>query len=356
MRKTLALLTLIGAAPVLLAACEDKKTNNATDAATTNASMDAGTMAAADAATSADPKMVARGDYLVNNVMGCPACHTPMGPQGPDMSKKFAGGLEVPEVFGTWRSLNITQDKKTGIGGWTDEQIATLIREGKRPNGDQVFPIMPYPFYNHLSDTDVKSIVAYLRTIKPIENAVEGNKDLKLPKVPVPKPEGKEPGKEPAAQGAYYATIMHCAQCHTPMDEKTGAPIEAKAFAGGQKFTLPFMGTGDLYSANITPDKKTGIGDWTDDQILTAIKEQKKKDGKPINGPMTILGMGWRGMHEDDLKNVVAFLHSLKPIENKVPKSSFKPRPPPGAAGSASGAPAASGKPPAGAGSAAPKK
>lgn len=325
------LISIVCVGPALALGCEEKKpAEEHKPAASASASA---TVAAVDAAAApaekADPKLVARGEYLVNEVMNCGACHTPMGPQGPDMSKKFAGGLEIPEVFGTWRSLNITQDKKTGIGGWTDEQIATAIREGKRPNGDQLYPIMPYPFYNSLSDADVKAVVAYLRTIPPVENAVAGVTDLKLPKPPMPKPSGKAPEDKPEARGAYLATLMHCGQCHTPMDEKTMQPIADKPMAGGQKFTLPMFGTGDLYAQNITPDKKTGLGNWTDEDYMNSLTKLKHKDGTPIQGPMGLLGMNWNKMEQSDLKDVIAWMKSLKPIENKVPKSTFKPKGPP---------------------------
>ncbi len=346
----LALISLVCVGSALVAGCEEKKpAEEQKPAASASASAAAAAVdaAAAPVAKAADPAIVARGDYLVNVVMNCGACHTPMGPQGPDMAKKFAGGLEIPEEFGTWRSLNITQDKKTGIGGWTDEQIATAIREGKRPNGDQLYPIMPYPFYNTLSDADVKAVVAYLRTIPPVENAVAGVTDLKLPKVPVPKPSGKEPESTPVAQGAYYATLMHCGQCHTPMDPKTMAPIADKPMAGGQKFSMPMFGTGELYAANITPDKKTGLGGWTDDDYMNAISKLKHKDGSPIMGPMSLLGMNWNKMQPEHMKDVLAWMKDLKPIENKVPKSTFKPKGPPPGAGSAAPAASASAAPPA---------
>jgi mono/diheme cytochrome c family protein len=350
--KNYSLLSLvICAGAALLPACTKEEVKVTAEAAAPSASPSTATSKAAELpkeAPKADPAVLARGDYLVNVVMNCAACHTPMGPAGPDMAKRFAGGLEITEPFGTWRSPNITQDKKTGIGGWTDEQIATAIREGKRPNGDQLFPIMPYPFYHSLSDADVKAVVAFLRTIPAMENTVAGNTDLKLPKVPMPKPKGEAPAADPVAQGAYYSTIMHCGQCHTPMDEKTGAPQTDKLMSGGQKFNLPpVMGTGDLFASNITPDKKTGIGSWSDDDITNAMTKLKHKDGAPIFGPMALLGMNWSKMEAGDLKNVVTWLHSLKPIENKVAKSTFKPKgPPPGAPGG-SAAPSGS-APPAG--------
>jgi hypothetical protein len=99
------------------------------------------------------------------------------------------------------------------------------------------------------------------------------------------------------------------------------------------KMEFPMMGTGALFAANITQDKKTGIGAWTDEQIARAVKEQKHKDGSPIFGPMTILGLGWGHMADTDVKNVVAYLRTRKPVENTVPKSTFKPKGPPAGSG-----------------------
>jgi mono/diheme cytochrome c family protein len=154
-----------------------------------------------------DPAVVARGNYLVNVVMSCAGCHTPLGPQGPDMRRAFAGGLEMPEAFGTWRSLNITPDPKTGIGGWTDEEIMNAVREGRRPDGTQLFPIMPYTDFHALSDEDGRAVAAYLRTLEPVENAVARATDLKLPKPPVPPAKGTPPpAPTPVARGAYLVS------------------------------------------------------------------------------------------------------------------------------------------------------
>jgi hypothetical protein len=279
-----------------------------------------------------DPKLLARGRYLAD-LGGCMLCHTGFGPQGPDLPKAWAGGLEIPEKFGTWRSPNITQDKKTGIGDWTDEQIIAAVREGKRPDGSQMYPIMPYLFFNTLANDDAQALVVFLRTIAPIENAVAGNTDLQLPKVPAPPPSGQAPpADDPVAQGAYLATLMHCVFCHTPFDE-TGMPdMKNKAFAGGFEFDMPPMfGTGKLYSSNITSDRKTGIGKWTDEQIIAAVTAMKRPDGKPIMGPMMMYAMGWSKMPPEDGQALAAFVKSIPPIANKVPKSTFKPAgPPPG--------------------------
>jgi mono/diheme cytochrome c family protein len=278
-----------------------------------------------------DPAVIERGAYLANNVMGCPICHTPVNPDfTPRMDMAYAGGLEIPEPFGTWRSPNITQDRKTGIGGWKDEEIIVAIREGKRPDGSQMFPIMPYLYYNRLSDADAKALVTFLRTVKPVENQVAGTPDLKLPKIPAPKPAGAEPAADEVARGDYLATLMTCAHCHSPVT-KEGAPDMSRAYAGGAELHLPpVMGTGALFAPNLTPHPKTGL-QATEEQIVAAIMEGKKIDGSPIYGPMSFLGNAWRGMKKEDALAVARFLKSLKPIDNKVPASTFKPAaPPPG--------------------------
>ena len=108
---------------------------------------------------------VERGGYLVNTIMTCQNCHTPIGPNGPDFSKALSGGISWDEPPFKVTASNITQDKETGIGAWTDAQIKTLLRTGKRPNGVQVAEVMPTAFYGILTEKDLDAIVAYLRTV-----------------------------------------------------------------------------------------------------------------------------------------------------------------------------------------------
>ncbi len=282
--------------------------------------------AAGDAAAGPSAEVLARGEYIAG-VAGCALCHTAFGPKGPALDKMWAGGLEIPEAFGTWRSPNITQDKKTGIGGWSDEEIIAAVRQGKRPDGSQMYPIMPYPFYNAMSDGDAKALVAYLRTIPAIENAVAGNTDLKLPKMEVPPAKGAEPGDDPVKRGEYLAALAHCAVCHTPMGPE-GMDM-SKFMAGGSPMEIPAFGEGALHPPNLTPHPETGIGTWTDAEITTALREMKKKDGSPILGPMAMYQMGWAKISDQDIAAIIAYLRSLPPIENAVPKSTFKPHGPP---------------------------
>jgi mono/diheme cytochrome c family protein len=272
----------------------------------------------------ADPAMIDRGKYLAEVVMNCKACHTPLGPNGPDLERAYAGGLEYPDTFGTWRSPNITQDPKTGIGGWTDEQIITAVREGKRPTGEMMYPVMPYEYFSKASDEDMKALVAFLRTLEPIENAVEGNTTLTLAKPDHKPAEPMEPGLEPESQGQYLAALAHCGDCHTPIVD--GKRDETKLFAGGREFTaFEFQGTGKVWSANITPDPETGIGKYSEDELMTAIVDLDKRDGSAIVGPMTFYTAAWSNLTHKDAKALAAYLRSLPPVVNAVPEATWQP-------------------------------
>ncbi len=273
----------------------------------------------------ASPDVLARGRYLAEVVMNCRACHTPLTDKGPDLSKQYAGGLEYADVGGTWRSPNITQDKKTGIGGWTDQQIIDAVRKGTRPTGEQMYPVMPYEYFSAASDEDMKALVAYLRTIDPIENAVAGNTDLKLTKPAPPEVSGDPPLPEPVAEGKYLVALAHCGNCHTPRDDK-GKLDESRLFAGGRAYAaMPFQGEGQVWSSNLTPHKKTGIGKYSDDQLMTAIVDLDKRDGSAIVGPMTFYVGAWSQLKHKDVKAIVAYLRTLPAVDNNVPKTTWKP-------------------------------
>ncbi|GMQ82224.1 MAG: cytochrome c [Rhodothermia bacterium] len=284
-----------------------------------------------DTSETAAESSVERGKYLVEAVMGCPACHTGEDQTGtPAFSERYAGGLEVMDAFGLWRSLNITQDIETGIGGWTDEEIIVAIREGLRPNGERLFPIMPYPLYNRLSDVDAQSIVDYLRTIPAVAKIVERATDLTLPRTIPPPPTGEGPPEGDRVKlGEYITSLMACVDCHTPLKAE-GGYNEDRKFAGGFPMpTPPALGTGTIWSSNITPDEETGIAHYSEEQIIAAITSMQKADGSPIRGPMKFYRQGWSRVTQDDLQSVAAFLKSLPPIENRVPEATFKPHPRP---------------------------
>lgn len=257
----------------------------------------------------AQSPQVERGGYLVNTVLTCQNCHTPMGPNGPDFSKALSGGITFDEPPFKVTGSNITQDKETGIGNWTDAQIKTLLRTGKRPNGVQVAEVMPTAFYGIVTESDMDAIVAYLRTVKPVKNAVPE------PVYKIPLPHHAFPGAEKpyteamltdkVKKGFYLVTIGHCMECHTPFGAR-GKDFVGDLGKGGMEFPGPW---GKSVSRNITPSKTKGIGDWSDAQIKAAITNGVRKDGTKLKPPMGY--PYYAHMTADDLDAVVAYLRTV---------------------------------------------
>ncbi len=124
-------------------------------------------------AMSQDAALLDRGRYLVEVTAASGDCHTPMGPQGPLPGRRLAGGTVFDEAPFRAVAPNITPDHQTGIGRWSDAEIARAVCEGKRPGGSAIGPPMPFAFYRGLSDRDLAAMVAYLRSVPPVRSATE---------------------------------------------------------------------------------------------------------------------------------------------------------------------------------------
>jgi mono/diheme cytochrome c family protein len=261
----------------------------------------------------AQSDLVKRGDYLVNTIMTCGNCHTPKGPAGDIMDKAFSGGLSWDEPPFKVTASNITQDKETGIGAWTDAQIKTALRTGKRPNGVQLAEVMPTAFYGIVTERDMDAIVAYLRTLKPVSNKVpDPIYKMQIPHIPFPgseKPYTEAMLTDKVKKGFYLATIGHCMECHTPFGPR-GKDFVGDLGKGGMEFPGPW---GKSVSRNITESKTKGIGAWTDAEIKTAITAGKSKDGSPLKPPMGY--PLYARMTDQDLSAVVAYLRTVPPQE-----------------------------------------
>jgi mono/diheme cytochrome c family protein len=260
---------------------------------------------------------VERGRYLVEVLGGCGNCHTPKGPQGDLPGKHLAGGFQEEESFGIWITSNITPDPETGIGRWTDAEIIRAIREGKRPDGRTLGPPMPFYLYRHLADSDVKAIVAYLRTVTPVRQAVPPSQyKTSLPPSYGP-PVGAVPDRsrqDPVKYGEYLAgPVAHCVDCHTPYLSE-GRPDTTRLGAGGFAFRGPW---GVSYAANLTPDPETGLGAWKDGEIIAALYGVRRAGGRVLP-PMPTQHYS-QGIAEGDLRAIIAYLRALPPIRNTVP-------------------------------------
>ena len=254
-----------------------------------------------------------RGAYLVNTIMTCQNCHTPKGPNGDIADKALSGGLTFDEPPFKVTASNITPDPETGIGKWTDAQIKTLMRTGVRPNGVHVAGVMPTGFYGILTESDLDAIVAYLRTVKPINNKVpDPIYKIALPRQVFPGSEAPMPQADFAdtvKHGFYLATIGHCMECHTPFGQ-AGVDFKGSLGKGGREFPGPW---GKSISRNITSSKTKGIGNWTDAEIKQAITHGVSRDGSPLKPPMGY--PYYAHMTDADLNGVVAYLRTVPPLE-----------------------------------------
>jgi mono/diheme cytochrome c family protein len=251
--------------------------------------------------------LLERGTYLMQSIVACGNCHTPKGPSGDIPGMELAGMAPFEKNPGfDANAPNITQDKETGIGNWTDAQIIASIREGKRPDGTIIGPPMPIGLYRGMSDWDVQAIVAYLRTVKPIKNEIPKS----VYRIPLPPAYGPPVVSVPSvspddrvAYGAYLAgPAGHCVECHSPLTPK-GPDLANNLGAGGFQFHGPW---GVSTSSNITP---AGLGERSYEEIRQMITTGTRPDGSKMLPPMAYAY--YANIKEEDLLAIVAYLRTL---------------------------------------------
>ena len=260
---------------------------------------------------STDP--LAHGRYLVETIAGCGNCHTPHLPDGSlDESKAFSGAFVIEDPGFKAYARNITPDMETGIGSWTDDQVVNAIRNGQRPDGTFLGPPMSFAWYKRMSDTDVRAIVAYIRTVKPIRNEVQrGTYNFPLNGYgPMVTSVPDMPKTDIVKYGEYLAgPVSHCMDCHTPVVK--GVQDLTKLGAGANVFSKPFIFDWAAVAANITPEPGVGLGGWTDQEIKTAITTGVSRDGRKL---LPFMPYGLYAKAQDrDLDAIIAYLKSLPP-------------------------------------------
>ncbi len=282
-----------------------------------------------DLKIAATQEMIERGKYLAEQVCSCMDCHSVRDWHyfaAPTKPETHGGGGDLFDesvgVPGAIYAANITP---AGISGYTDGELYRMITSGVKRTGEPVFPIMPYPHFGLMADDDIKSIIAYVRTLTPIENQVPLSKlnfPLNLIVRTMPQPGQPQSRPDPAnetAYGAYLVNAAACSDCHTPMEK--GQPIQNLAFAGGNEYRLP--GGCLARSANITPDPETGIGKWTREQFIVRFKKYADEAGGhvPVDSAAFNTIMPWTkyaGMTDTDLGAMFAYLRTLKPVPHQV--------------------------------------
>ncbi len=282
----------------------------------------------------ADSSQIAHGKYLANHVTLCMDCHSTRdwtkmaGPMVAGTNGK--GGESFPREMGfpgQYYAPNITPAR---LKEWTDGEIYRTITTGVSRDGRALFPVMPYPSYAKMDPQDVKDIIAYVRSLAPIENQVAASEsdfpmNFILNTIPTKTEGGKRPDpSDELAYGKYLVTISACSDCHTPVNDKA-EPLPGMEFAGGRPFPLP---TGTVRAMNITPDE-TGIKAMTKAAFVDRFKAYTNPDYRhqtigddEFNSvmPWTMYG----GMTETDLGAIYTYLQSVKPVNNKVER--FTPK------------------------------
>lgn len=270
---------------------------------------------------------VEHGKYLANHVMLCMDCHAVRdfslfaGPPKPETlgagGEIFDQNIGLPGIF---ISRNLTP---AGLGDWTDGEIFRAITSGVSKDGSALFPIMPYNQYSKLDEEDIHAVIAYLRTLEPVENDLPPSKpdfpiNFLINTMPVKAEMQPKPSTNNVTEyGRYMITAGACSDCHTKMErgEYVGEP-----YAGGNEFTMPDGSV--VRSANLTPHE-TGIGNWTKEQFVARFKVYSDSTYVPRRvepGQFQTI-MPWpmyTDMKQEDLEAIYEYLRTVPAVENRI--------------------------------------
>lgn len=270
---------------------------------------------------------IERGKYLANHVMLCMDCHAERdfsifaGPPKP--GTEGAGGELFDEkmgVPGQFVSRNITP---AALGDWTDGEIFRAITSGVSRDGTALFPVMPYPHYSRLDEEDIFAVIAYLRTLDPVENDIPPAKvnfpvSILINTMPVKTDFRKRPPSSDVINyGEYLVTAAACTDCHTKMEK--GAYV-GEPFAGGNEYPMP---NGSLVrSANLTPHQ-SGLGNWTKEQFVQRFKAYSDtsyvpRKVEPGDFQTIMPWLMYSDMKREDLEAIYEYLQTLPPVDNRV--------------------------------------
>ncbi len=255
----------------------------------------------------ADPDAAARGAYLAA-ASGCDQCHTDKEHGG----APYAGGRVLATPFG-----KVTTPNLTGLARWTAADFAAAMRWGVAPDDTHYLPVFPFAFYARLSETDLADLKAFLDTLAPAGNPAAGGAAapalfersraaIAAALAPPPVPWRPDPAHDAAwNRGAYLvATIGRCGDCHTPRD-LLGRPVAGRVLAGSHGEN------GGIKAPNITPDPATGIGKWSEDDILALLKDGATPDFDFVGGAMAEIVRNTTRLSDADRRAIAAYLRTL---------------------------------------------
>jgi hypothetical protein len=304
---------------------------------------------------------VERGEKLAD-VMLCAMCHSPMtlegGLQMYNEKLRLTGGIKiVSPPDGTFFTKNLTPDVKTGIGGWSFEELAAAITQGVTKDG-RGLRVMPTHYYRNITNEDLNALIAYLKSIPPVQKQIPPNVKmgggsklmagirLVMPFVGYPSqdwyfgdyvtsaiepvergsgfdisPKSDEPlvvrpvrTSPEIERGKYLVTTSACAYCHTPVG--LSGQSSQLALAGGFKVVDPVCGT--VYTRNLTPDGETGLGRWSDQEIVRAVRNGISKGERRLC-PTIMPWQAFAKFSDDEMRAIVAYLRAIPPVRHKIP-------------------------------------
>jgi len=277
-------------------------------------------LAAAGSAGRADSAAESRGAYLAA-AAGCDQCHTDSAHGG----QPYAGGRRLATAFGTIPTPNITPDAATGIGDWSVADFARALRWGVAPDDSHYVPAFPFPFYQRLGDRDLADLKAFLDSLPAVSTprAVGADSKALLARagaamaIALEPPHGKwRPDTTRDAvwnRGGYLvATVGRCGDCHTPRD-LAGRPIPDRFLAGNAS------NAGGKKAPNITPDRETGIGKWSEDEIIALLKDGQTPEVDFVGGAMAEIVRNTTRLTDADRWAIAVYLLS-------IPAKSFPPK------------------------------
>jgi mono/diheme cytochrome c family protein len=265
-------------------------------------------------ASLAQASLIERGKYLAH-AADCMVCHTAAG------GAPYAGGLGFKLPFGTLYSTNITPDRDTGIGAYSDQDFLDAVQRGKRPDGSRLYPAMPYPSYSYMTDADALAIKAYLFSLEPVRSASLGN-TLSFPfnqrwgmtfwSALFNADKRFEPNADQSPQwnrGAYLAeALAHCGDCHT--ERNLGFALNNRKKFGGAV-------TAGWRAYNISSDESSGLGDWTADEIATYLSTGHAAGRGTASGPMgEAVDHSFSKLESEDITSLVSYLQTVPAIRS----------------------------------------
>jgi len=276
----------------------------------------------------ASPQRLERGRYLVEGVAHCFHCHGKQDFKNnfgqPRPGTKGSGEIVKNEAFDGVPfpdglvHPNITPDKETGAGTWSDAQFERAIRHGIGRDGRELLDFMPYAFFRSMTDEDVASVIVYIRSLPAVRNPLP-KRNLPFPVKANLHPEMEPPlppdASEQVKHGWYLVRLAQCNDCHTPSDEK-GIPRIDMMFGGGARMKGEW---GDVVTPNITPDP-SGISHYDEAMFIKTIRTGRASGGvRQLNPLMPYSYL--RNMTDEDLKAIFAYLRTVKPVRHHVDNS-----------------------------------